>query len=293
MSDSEKIPKVVHQTYASTEDLSQKIIQKNVLLENLNHDYIFEYYDNERMENWMRENSTDSQFQIFSSINPKYGAARADFFRYILIYKVGGIYLDIKSTSLVPFRQIINSADEFLISKWQRNSENGLRLFGQHKELLELDIDEYQQWFLISKPNHPAFAEIINTVSERILNLSVFKRGKFGRLGVLELTGPIIFTKVVVNFLNLGNIREIDSYAEGLRYKTLSQGEELVYRNSSAPHYSEIFEPIVLHKFKIIDRFYTFLNVVLLQWCQQLNLRYFFIYRKLYKKLLEARVNES
>jgi len=293
LSNSGKIPKIVHQTYASTEDLSQKIIQKNVLLENLNPDYKFEYYDNERMENWMRENSTDSQFQIFSSINPKYGAARADFFRYILIYKVGGIYLDIKSTTLVPFRQIINSTDEFLISKWQRNSENGLRLFGQHKELLKLDIDEYQQWFLISKPNHPAFSKIINTVSERILNLSGFKLGKFGRLGVLELTGPIVFTKVVVNFLNLGNIREIDSYAEGLRYKALSQGEELVYRNSSAPHYSEIFEPIVLHKFKVIDRFYTFLNAVLLQWYQKLDLRYFFIYQKLHKKLCEARVNKS
>jgi hypothetical protein len=110
---------------------------------------------------------------------------------------------------------------------------------------------------------------------------------------VLELTGPIVFTKVVVNSLNLGNIREIDSYAEGLRYKTLSQGEELVYRNSSAPHYSEIFEPIVLHKFKIINRFYTLVNVFLLQWYQQLNLRYFLIYRKLHKQLLDYRINKS
>ncbi len=281
MSDSGKIPKIVHQTFANSEDLSAEIIQKNILLETLNPEYKFEYYDNERMENWMRDNSSDYQFQIFSKINPKYGAARADFFRYILIYQIGGIYLDIKSTSLVPFRQIINPSDELLVSRWQKKSESGTRVFGRHKELLKLNLDEYQQWFLISKSNHSAILEVINYVSDKLSTSSTFKGQKFGRLGVLELTGPIAFTKVIVNFLGSDNLREIDSHSEGLRYKTFSQGWEVAYRNGSVPHYSQIFEPIVLNRFKIIDCIYSYLNKFLLQWYQKLNLKYFLICQKL------------
>lgn len=279
------IPKIVHQTFANERDLSQEIILKNKILEELNPDYTFEYYDNERMIEWVWNNSTEAQFEIFTRINPIYGAARADFFRYLLMYRVGGVYLDIKSTSIVPLSDIIRPKDELLISKWEINSNSGSRIFGKHKELLRLNVDEFQQWFLISKPNHPVFSAVLDYVSEQIAQSSQIRKSKFGRLGVLELTGPIAFTKVVNEFLNHKSLRVIDSYKEGFRYKTLINNRELGYTNTLVVHYSRLFEPIVMHKFKIVDRLLTYLNFFFVQWFQFLDFRFFLLRRKLFRKL--------
>ena len=63
---SEKIPKIVHQTYANQQDLSWEILQKNIILEELNPEYKFEYYDNDRMEDWMLKDVMDIQNDLFN-----------------------------------------------------------------------------------------------------------------------------------------------------------------------------------------------------------------------------------
>ncbi len=54
-------------------------------------------YENKDIETFLRTHATEDQIKAYLSINPNYGAARADFFRYAVMFYKGGVYLDIKS----------------------------------------------------------------------------------------------------------------------------------------------------------------------------------------------------
>lgn len=281
MIDERKIPRVVHQTFAHLDDLTPEILEKNRRLALLNPRYRFEFYDDLRMGEWLRTNCSAIQFEIFQSINPKYGAARADFFRYLLIYKMGGIYLDIKSTCIVPFDEVIQLSDEFLVSKWEIDPATGNRKFGRHKELQKLKIDEFQQWFLISIPQNPVFLSVIDYITEQIAISPTRHHTKFGKLGVLELTGPIAFSKVLAQFVGQINLREIDSYSEGFRYKSSVGTSEISYATKSGKHYSKIYEPIVLQNNYFKMQVQTYLNFLAFQWVKRLDIFFYRIIRKL------------
>ena len=45
----------------------------------------------------------------FNRISPSYGATRADFFRYLLLYREGGVYLDIKSSMERPLDEVLQA----------------------------------------------------------------------------------------------------------------------------------------------------------------------------------------
>ena len=49
--------------------------------------------------NYIRREYGESILSCYLRIDPVYGAARADLFRYLLLYRTGGVYLDIKSAA--------------------------------------------------------------------------------------------------------------------------------------------------------------------------------------------------
>lgn len=57
-------------------------------------------------------------WEYYLRINKKYGAARADLLRYLVLYALGGVYLDLKSTVLYPLSLNIQQGDSFLIMYW-------------------------------------------------------------------------------------------------------------------------------------------------------------------------------
>ena len=90
------IPKVCHQTWHTRELCPeiQKVIENNKLK---NPDIEFKLYTDNDMDVYIKENFDNLTYTAYKKINPKYGAALADFFRYCVLYIDGGIYLDIKS----------------------------------------------------------------------------------------------------------------------------------------------------------------------------------------------------
>ena len=44
--------------------------------------------------------------------------ARADFFRYLLVYQLGGVYLDIKSSLDKPLKDVLRAEDQFILTHW-------------------------------------------------------------------------------------------------------------------------------------------------------------------------------
>ena len=112
----------------------------------MNPDFEYRFYDDEDCYNFIKEHYDDETLSLYLSINPNYGSCRADFFRYLLIYKIGGVYLDIKSSTSRPLSETILPTDEYLLSHWIGKDWN---------ELLEYQLGEFQNWHIISVPNHP------------------------------------------------------------------------------------------------------------------------------------------
>ena len=125
---------------------------------------------------------------------------KADFFRYLILLARGGIYSDIDTTALKP-------ATEWVPANVPRSSYG--MVIG-----IEADPDrddwadwysrriQFCQWTIQSKPGHPILRDIVANITEETL-----KRKAQGRLnkdheGIVEFTGPAVWTDHVFKFFN-------------------------------------------------------------------------------------------
>jgi len=178
------IPKVVYQTWYCKTKIPQ---QYQIILEHnrsLNPDYEFVLYDDDDLNNFFK----NSKFaNTFFRINPHYGAARADFFRYVIINMNGGIYLDIKIKCLTPFSQWITN-QHGMLSYWE-----GLYF---QKDVLQNRKGELQNWHIIFEKHHPFLRALIQSIVLKV-NCLENPAAHIGKQAVLEHTGPLIYTKVM------------------------------------------------------------------------------------------------
>lgn len=137
--------------------------------------------------------------RAYASINPAYGAARADLFRYCLLYRNGGIYLDIKSGAKA-LGSLLRPDDCMLVSTWGRPCNWGK--YGKSNV-------EYQQWWLACEPGSPVMRDVIDEVVRRI---ELYREGTSTddtRSAVLATTGPIPFTAVVRRYVGTEHLRKV------------------------------------------------------------------------------------
>jgi mannosyltransferase OCH1-like enzyme len=239
------IPKIVHMTCKNFSQLPLEISIKNKNLERLNHDYEFRYYDDESMLNWIFANCDKKTCEAFLSINPNYGAAKADLFRYLVLNNVGGVYLDVKSSCLVPLDTLIRPSDQFITSHWMKDDGTIDTDFGRHLSLSRNKLIEYQQWFVISQPRNLLLFDLIYEIVSNLQKKPNIVNTKFGRVGVLESTGPIIFTKVISKYQEGQDFTLINSKKSGLVYSIYEKDSTSIHYKLFATHYSRLLEPIV------------------------------------------------
>lgn len=218
------------------------LIENSYRLRHLNPGWQVEFYDDEKVDKFIQQHYAGNVSKAFNRIAPEYGAARADFFRYLYIYEKGGIYLDIKSTCTVPFNDIIKPDDVMLLSHW----DNGLGMehqnWGFHPGCGP--YGEYQNWFLIAAPKHPALKGVIDKILEEIERYTL--AFGVGQQGTLQLTGPIIYTHGLVPWLTSKNHRLFDSRTAGLVYSILPSKLGLVIPDK--PKYTQLSTPIIQEK---------------------------------------------
>eukprot|EP00667_Euglena_gracilis_P021487 EG_transcript_23548 len=100
---------------------------------------------------------------IYDSINPHYGSARCDFFRYTLMYMIGGVYMDLKAFSHLPLDKVLQPADGFVaIDEWDQRYFKG---WGNFVDDVPGRGKEHPSWFMASAPRHP----VIKSVFLRVL----------------------------------------------------------------------------------------------------------------------------
>lgn len=166
------IPKIIHQTF-KTSKLPLLTRWHIARFRKKNPDYTYEFYDDQRIEAFLAQEYGAEVLSLYKKIN--IGAAKADFFRYAVLYKKGGIYVDIDSGINGSLNQFIEPGDAAIITR-------------------EGNPDLFAQWALIYSPEHPFLKRTMEMVLENI------RQNKYPH-DVHQMTGPTVYTKAIVESL--------------------------------------------------------------------------------------------
>lgn len=239
------IPKLIHQTTADKQKLNAAIAENVAKLRALNPSWRYCLYDDDDIITFIRDAYDPKTVARYEAINPIYGAARADYFRYLVMLKLGGVYLDIKSTCDRPLDEALQADDEHLLSHWKNKPGERYAGFGLYPELPP--EGEYQQWHIVSRADHPFLHKVISRVSRNLDEYSTGVQG-VGHFGVLRTTGPIAYTQAISQILSESRFRIVEIESLGFRYSIFST-ESNVSAHISQSHYYFKHAPIVLQTF--------------------------------------------
>ena len=123
-----RIPFVIYRTWKNKNLTEQFKEAWDTTAEN-NPEFEQKLYTDLDINNFINEFDYPGLKKAYNRLNPKYGAARADLFRYAILYKNGGFYMDIKTYAKCSIKNKLGNNDGILLSKWQGNIYRGNRKF--------------------------------------------------------------------------------------------------------------------------------------------------------------------
>ncbi|MXV44686.1 hypothetical protein GS501_06470 [Saccharibacter sp. 17.LH.SD] len=187
--------------------------------------------------------------KYYDSINKEYPSARADLFRLLCIYALGGVYFDLKTTCSYPLDQVIRPDDKYLVSFWYYGMQT-------HEEVQHITYGEYENYCIICAAGHPI---IRHAIQQALCNIRVYDEeiGGVGFYGTLRLAGPLMYSMIIYVYRPQYKdiIRQIHTYSNGIEYTIFS--DDAVHRKhyGGRKHYSDIEAPLVYRDaFKEITR---------------------------------------
>lgn len=163
------IPKVIYQTYYSKNDIPRLARFHIWNMQRMNPEYEYQFFNDDDIDIFIKDEFEYDIYKQYRKLN--IGAAKADFFRYAILFKRGGIYLDIDSRASSKFRSWIKNDDSAIITK-ERNP--GL----------------YVQWALIYEKGHSFLKKVLEAVVDNI------KNDRYPH-DVIKMTGPYVYSKVL------------------------------------------------------------------------------------------------
>jgi len=163
------IPKIIHQTYVSYKQLP---LLTRFLIKRMRRfcpGYQYEFYDDKRVEEFLLSDYGPNVHKLYKRI--AIGAAKADFFRYALLLKRGGVYLDVDSKVTRNLDELIQPDDTAIIAP-------------------EGNPGMYVQWALVYAPGHPFLEATLNKVMANI-------EGNRFPHDVHKMTGPSAYSEAI------------------------------------------------------------------------------------------------
>ncbi len=171
----------------------------------LNPEYELTLVDNKFIEPFIRGNYGDIVWDYYLRINPSYGATRADFLRYLILYKEGGIYVDLKISVSQPFRETIADNDRLLLSHWDNLPGEEHDGWGHLEGLEAIPRGEYIMGTILVAPGHPFLRKVILGVMHNIDTYNPYCHNT-GFSGTLWLAGPVHYTLVAKEMQKNGSL---------------------------------------------------------------------------------------
>jgi mannosyltransferase OCH1-like enzyme len=126
----------------------------------------YQLYDDNDCREFIKNNFDGNILNAFDGLIP--GAYKADLWRYCVLYKLGGIYLDIKYTPSNHFKLI--------------------NLLEKEHFCLDIDNNGIYNAIIVAKPGNPILLQAINQIEEHV-------RNKYYGNRCLEPTGPELLAR--------------------------------------------------------------------------------------------------
>lgn len=211
------IPKIIYQTFKTSNlPLLTKFHIWNLKRKNPEYDY--QFYDDDRIDSFIKIEFDKDTYELYKQIN--IGAAKADFFRYAILYKKGGIYLDIDSLILKKLDDFILPTDGAIIS-------------------LESNLEFYIQFALFFEAGHPFMEKTLETVINNLKENTLS--------GPHEITGPTAYTKGIKAALQENsdcNYREFGFDYEKIVKFSYPMSKTFLYGFSRKNHWSRVSKTV-------------------------------------------------
>jgi len=159
------IPLNLFQTWY-TKKLPLRMLHNVLSLKNNNPEFNHYLFDDNDCEKFIEKHFDANVLHAFRSLKP--GAYRADLWRYCVLYKLGGIYLDIKYNTINNFKLIyLTECENWVLDRGNTNIYNAM---------------------IVSKPGNPILWKAIQDIVENV-------KTRFYGGGFLDPTGPGLLAK--------------------------------------------------------------------------------------------------
>ena len=178
-----------------------------------NPEFDYYLYSDEECAAFIADNFDQDVLAAFHALKP--GAYKSDLWRYCILYKLGGVYLDIKYYSTVPLIGVIDENPTVFVKdtvSWRVTYD----LFG---------ADCIYNGFMISPPKNEVFKLCIDEIVESCKN-------RLYRNNVLDITGPSLLGRILKG-------KYSSEYAKNLQFKyydtwriTYKQYAEVRYKDT-------------------------------------------------------------
>lgn len=145
----QKIPKIIWQTM-KTNKVPVFIKSYADSWIEMNPEYEYRFYDDNDIIDFL-ENDFPEYLKGYNNL--KYGASKADLWRYLIIYKYGGVYADIDCMCINPLREWIDRDKSFVTA------------LGTNSDIC--------QWLIISIPKNPLFLRAAQKTIQNSQNQNV------------------------------------------------------------------------------------------------------------------------
>ena len=171
------IPKTIWQTYKDPyESLAPYMKDAIQTWRDLNPEYDWKYMDDAEAAEFIKIEYGQDWHDIFISL--PVGVMRGDLWRYMIIYKYGGIYADLDTECLEPISTWMLEDKDFIVCP-------------------ETD-HHFCQWTFAATAEHPILKSVLDLIKERLLN------PEYGAPHFVHThTGPAIWTDGINKALDI------------------------------------------------------------------------------------------
>jgi mannosyltransferase OCH1-like enzyme len=216
------IPKNIFQSWY-TKILDASIQSKIDSMKSMNPSYNYYLYDDLEMDDFVNNNFPSEITECYNKLNII--VAKVDFWRYLVIYKYGGVYLDMDSSIDRPLDEIIKENDQAIIT-----AENNAGMF--------------VQWAIIFNKEHPILKRVINLVIRNI------RQNKYPN-DIHKMTGPTVFSEAIQSI-------HTQCFNRNLRHNLIHKGFDVTFSMNDISYrvYSIDYNNLFTFKHENCDKLY-------------------------------------
>jgi mannosyltransferase OCH1-like enzyme len=181
------IPKIIWQTYKDPKDtLAIYMHEAMDTWKNLNPEYEHRYMDDTQAAEFIKNEYGQEWYDIF--IGLPVGVMRGDLWRYMVIYKYGGVYADLDTECLKPISSWMIEDKQFIVCPETSH--------------------HFCQWTFASTAGNPILKSVLDLIKHRLLS------PEYGSPHFVHThTGPAIWTDGINKALQINVNTLIEDYA--------------------------------------------------------------------------------